>query len=239
MRLTQVSRQTFVRIDLLGQEVGPVPCWLALRVFWSGEFFWLFHNVHRFLSLRFRKIRVDSQIATDLAVREFAFVAMFNDVVHYPTLDTCMYIQDSGPRIRAEGSAFVFGQASSASRGMVNFLRRLANGPLASVRNTRVLLGIQLQQQTTYAARQPAPESRTAWSCQQTAPHGPADRPTPSCHRVSPTRCGKCETFQRFHESLLPPVLAARSCRRCLRASFLNRRGVCGAPHKGEGFPPD
>ena len=48
---------------------------------------------------------------------------------------------------------------------MVNFLRRLANGPLASVRNARVLLGLQLQQQTTYAARQPAPESRAGWSC--------------------------------------------------------------------------
>jgi hypothetical protein len=91
MRLTQLSRQTFVGIDLLGQEVGPAPWWLALRVFWSEKFFWPFHNVHRFLSLRFRTIRVDSQIATDLAVREFAFVAMFNDVVHYSALDTCIY----------------------------------------------------------------------------------------------------------------------------------------------------
>ena len=91
-----------------------MPCWLALRVFWSGEFFWLFHNVHRFLSLRFRKIRVDSQIATDLAVREFAFVAMFNDVVHYSTLDTCIYkirAQDSDRRFSARIRASVVGIA--------------------------------------------------------------------------------------------------------------------------------
>jgi len=96
MRLTQVSRQTFVGIDLLGQEVGPAPWWFALRVFWSEKFFWLFHNVYRFLSLRFRTIRVDSQIATDLAVREFAFVVTINDAVHI--LPRYLYIQDSGPR---------------------------------------------------------------------------------------------------------------------------------------------
>jgi hypothetical protein len=39
MRLTQVSGQTFVGIDLLGQELGPAPLPLALPVFWSGKLF--------------------------------------------------------------------------------------------------------------------------------------------------------------------------------------------------------
>jgi hypothetical protein len=39
MRLTQVSGQSFVGIDLLGQEQRPAPLRLGLSVFWSGKFF--------------------------------------------------------------------------------------------------------------------------------------------------------------------------------------------------------
>ena len=35
MRLTQVSRQSFVGIDLLGQELGPSPLPFALAVFYG------------------------------------------------------------------------------------------------------------------------------------------------------------------------------------------------------------
>jgi hypothetical protein len=63
---------------------------------WSVKFFWrhilaLFDNGHRIeLSLRFRSVRVDSQIATDLAVRELA-VVIFNDVVHVSAAGSCIY----------------------------------------------------------------------------------------------------------------------------------------------------
>jgi hypothetical protein len=97
MRLTQVSRQTFIGIDLLGQELGPAPLPLALPVFWSGQFFWrhiwvLFENVYRIkLNLGFRSVRVNSQAATAFAVCDLVFVVIFNDVVHFSTASTCTY----------------------------------------------------------------------------------------------------------------------------------------------------
>ena len=97
MRLTQVSRQTFIGIDLLGQELGPAPLSLALPVFWSGKFFWrhiwvLFENVYRIkLNLRFRSVRVNSQAATALAVCELVFAVILNDVVHFSAASTCIY----------------------------------------------------------------------------------------------------------------------------------------------------
>jgi len=76
MRLAQVPRQSFVGIDLRGQELGPARLPLSLPVFWSAKLFWR---------------RVESQIATVLAVRELTFVVSINDVVHYCALDTCIY----------------------------------------------------------------------------------------------------------------------------------------------------
>jgi hypothetical protein len=64
---------------------------------WSGKFFWRriwarFDNVHRIeLSLCFRRVRVDSQVATDLSVRELVFVG-FNNVIHFPR--NFLYIQE-------------------------------------------------------------------------------------------------------------------------------------------------
>jgi hypothetical protein len=63
---------------------------------WSGKFSWrhlwaLFDDVHRIeLSLRFRSVRVGSQIATDLAARELVF-AIFNEVIDFPTASACIY----------------------------------------------------------------------------------------------------------------------------------------------------
>ncbi len=97
MRLAQVSRQTFVGVDLLRQELGPTPLPLALPVFWSGKFFWrhiwaLFDNVYRIkLNLGFRSVRVNSRIATDFADRELAFVVTINDTVHYSAVNSCIY----------------------------------------------------------------------------------------------------------------------------------------------------
>jgi hypothetical protein len=54
----------------------------------SGEFLWrhilaLFENIHGIeLRLRFRGVRVASQIATDLAVCELVFV-LFNGIIHF------------------------------------------------------------------------------------------------------------------------------------------------------------
>jgi hypothetical protein len=39
LRLTQVSRQSLVGIDLLKRELWPAPLRLALSVSWSGKFF--------------------------------------------------------------------------------------------------------------------------------------------------------------------------------------------------------
>jgi len=96
MRLTQVARQSFVGIDLLGQELGPAPLPPAVPVISSGRFFsryvWaLFDNVHHLeLGLRFHDILVDSQIATDVAVRELV-VLIFNDVPHFSIANSCIY----------------------------------------------------------------------------------------------------------------------------------------------------
>src|SRR6266850_5598127 len=97
MRLAQVTRQSFVGIDLLGQELGPAPLPLALPVFWSGKFFWrhiwvLFEHSYRIkLNLRFRSVRANSQGATALAVCELVFAVIFNDVVHFSAVSTCIY----------------------------------------------------------------------------------------------------------------------------------------------------
>jgi hypothetical protein len=63
---------------------------------WSGKFFWrdlwaLFDNVRRIeLSLGFRSVRVASQIATDLAVRELV-VFISNAVIHLSGSSSCIY----------------------------------------------------------------------------------------------------------------------------------------------------
>src|ERR1700722_12562337 len=63
---------------------------------WSGKFcrcrIWaLSDDIHRIeLSLRFRSVRVASQIATDLAVRELD-VVIFNKVIHFSAVSSCIY----------------------------------------------------------------------------------------------------------------------------------------------------
>ena len=84
MRLTQVSRQSFVGIDLLRQEVAPLPFPLALHI-WA-----LFDSVHDIELLQFRSFGADSQIAIALAVRDLVFGCVFNEFVHF-----CLYIKDS------------------------------------------------------------------------------------------------------------------------------------------------
>ena len=54
----------------------------------SGKFFWrhiweLFDNVPIELSLRFRSVRVASQIATELAIRESVSVVVFDGILHH------------------------------------------------------------------------------------------------------------------------------------------------------------
>jgi hypothetical protein len=63
---------------------------------WSGKFFlrrtWvLLDNVNRIeLSLRFRSVRVFSQIASDLAIRELV-VVIFSEVIHFSSDSACIY----------------------------------------------------------------------------------------------------------------------------------------------------
>src|SRR5260370_21223783 len=84
-----------IRVSSAGFELdrgstGPATCdhQTQKAADWSGKFFWrniraLFDNLHRIkVSLRFRTIRVPSQIATDLAVRELV-VVIFNTVIHF------------------------------------------------------------------------------------------------------------------------------------------------------------
>src|ERR1700740_2456479 len=118
MRPTQVSGQSFVGIDLLAQELGPAPLPLALPVFRSGKLFsrhiWaMFDNVHRLdPSLQPLSARVDSQIATDLAVRELVFVFTMNDFVHNLRLNACMY------KIRTKGRSTIIQHAPRARRAV-------------------------------------------------------------------------------------------------------------------------
>jgi hypothetical protein len=71
----------------------------------------LFDDVYRIeLSLRFPRLRVNSQIATDLAVRE-SVVVIFDDVIHFSTASSCIY------KSRAKKSLGLFakGRTSNAS----------------------------------------------------------------------------------------------------------------------------
>jgi hypothetical protein len=43
------------------------------------------------LSLRYRRVRTDSQIATALAVCELISVVIFNDVLHFSAVSACIY----------------------------------------------------------------------------------------------------------------------------------------------------
>ena len=43
------------------------------------------------LNLGFRSTRVNSQAATSLAACELVFAVIFNDVVHFSAVSTCIY----------------------------------------------------------------------------------------------------------------------------------------------------